>query len=411
MISSFDETMLRRALRVAMNGRGYVEPNPMVGCVLVKNEQIIAEGHTQPFGGPHAEPTALADCAARGHDPRGATAYVTLEPCCHTNKKTPPCAPRLIEAGIARVVIGCLDPNPDVDGKGITMLRGAGIEVDLAPPPLAAVFQQHIAPFRTPPFYTTLKWAQSADGYIAGAGGMPVRVSGAQANLAVHRLRTRCDSIVISSRTAEMDDPALTVRGVEILRRPTRIVLDRSLRISLDAKLLGAASPAATGQPVVILTDFEQFEPLHTIAAISGEFEAAEMTAGGMSKKVLRLRDQGARVIGVMAPDLQSTLISSAAVPAASHVLIEPGPRLATAALPWADRLWVIHSATPLDAGASAPQAAAIPASYIETGRLSLGTDVLIEYLNRNAASFITATPSADFVLESEHARSHSSTA
>ncbi|MDB5328501.1 MAG: ribD [Phycisphaerales bacterium] len=400
MLSPFDETMLRRALRVAMNGRGRVEPNPMVGCVLVKNDQIIAEGHHTHFGGPHAEPAALTDCAARGNDPRGATAYVTLEPCCHTNKKTPPCAPRLIEAGVARAVIGCLDPNPDVDGKGIAMLRAAGIEVVAAPPPLAAEFLQLIAPFRMPPFYTTLKWAQSADGYVAGAGGMPVRISGPQANLAVHRLRTRCDSIVISSRTAEMDDPSLTVRGVEIIRRPTRIILDRSLRTPLTGKLFGAASPTATGQAVVILTDFEQFDPMEAGA----ETEFAESPARGLSQKVLDFREQGARVIGISAPDLLSTLISSAVVPNGSHVLIEPGPRLAAAALPWADRLWVIHSSTPLDAGPSAPEAAAVSAAYVETGRLTLGNDTLVEYLNRNAASFVAATPSADFVLEFERA-------
>ena len=103
-----------------MNGRGSVEPNPMVACVLVKNGHVIGEGYHAKFGGPHAEPTALANCT---ESPAGGTAYVTLEPCCHTNKKTPPCAPQLIEAKVARVVIGCLDPNPDVNGKGVAMLR------------------------------------------------------------------------------------------------------------------------------------------------------------------------------------------------------------------------------------------------------------------------------------------------
>src|SRR3954449_5812625 len=119
--------MMRRAIRLEMNGRGTTEPNPSVGCVLVKNGGVIGEGHPQPFGGAHAEPTALANCT---ESPAGATAYVTLEPCCHTNKKTPPCVPSLIEAKIAQVVIGCLDPNPDVNGKGVAMLRAAGIQVD-----------------------------------------------------------------------------------------------------------------------------------------------------------------------------------------------------------------------------------------------------------------------------------------
>src|SRR5215213_3883854 len=137
-----DEPFLRRAIRLAMNGRGRVEPNPMVGCVLVKDGRVIGEGHTSPFGGPHAEPTALASCS---ESPQGATAYVTLEPCCHTNKKTPPCTPRLIEARIARVVFGCLDPNPDVNGKGVVMLRAAGLRVD--GPLLESTAKQLIAPF------------------------------------------------------------------------------------------------------------------------------------------------------------------------------------------------------------------------------------------------------------------------
>src|ERR671914_1568169 len=123
------EHWMRRAIRLAMNGRGRVEPNPMVGCVIVRDGRVIGEGYHQQFGGPHAEPNALAACAAAGKSPAGATAYVTLEPCCHTNKKPPPCAPKLIEAKVGRVVVGCLDPNPDVNGKGLAVLRGAGVEV------------------------------------------------------------------------------------------------------------------------------------------------------------------------------------------------------------------------------------------------------------------------------------------
>src|SRR3954471_4712009 len=137
-----DIQMMRRAVRLAMNGRGLVEPNPMVGCVLVKDGRVIGEGYHAKFGGPHAEPTALANCT---ESPEGATAYVTLEPCCHTNKKTPPCAPRLIEAKVKRVVIGCLDPKPEVNGKGLAQLRAAGIQVD--GPALENEAKQLIAPF------------------------------------------------------------------------------------------------------------------------------------------------------------------------------------------------------------------------------------------------------------------------
>src|SRR4051794_20488874 len=138
----FDDDFLRRAIRLAMNGRGRVEPNPMVGCVIVKHDRVIGEGYHQQFGGPHAEPNALANCT---ESPQGATAYVTLEPCCHTKKKTPPCTPRLIDAKIARVVIGCLDPNEEVNGNGVRMLRNAGIQVD--GPLLEDEAKQLIAPF------------------------------------------------------------------------------------------------------------------------------------------------------------------------------------------------------------------------------------------------------------------------
>src|SRR3954463_16200910 len=142
--SELDEPFIRRAIRLAMNGRGRVEPNPMVGCVIVKDGRVIGEGYHAGYGGPHAEPTALANCT---ESPAGATVYVTLEPCCHTNKQTPPCAPRLIEAKVARVVVGCLDPTPEVNGHGVEMLRNAGITVDRAPAEIEAEAKQLIAPF------------------------------------------------------------------------------------------------------------------------------------------------------------------------------------------------------------------------------------------------------------------------
>src|SRR5688572_13075354 len=124
-----DETFMRRALELAVRGRGGVEPNPLVGCIIVRDGQLVAEGYHQQFGGPHAERVALGDLAAKGLSSEGATAYVTLEPCCHTNKKTPPCVPALIEAKLKRIVVGCLDPNPDVSGNGVAQLHSAGIEV------------------------------------------------------------------------------------------------------------------------------------------------------------------------------------------------------------------------------------------------------------------------------------------
>jgi diaminohydroxyphosphoribosylaminopyrimidine deaminase/5-amino-6-(5-phosphoribosylamino)uracil reductase len=187
-----DEQFLRRAIRLAMNGRGGVEPNPMVGCLIVKNGRIIGEGFHAKFGGPHAEPTALASC---DENPEGATAYVTLEPCCHRNKQTPPCVPRLIKSRIGRVVIGCLDPNPHVNGRGMAMLRDADIGVD--GPLLEAECKQLIAPFIARTVfgrpYVTLKWAQTADGKIAGPGGRRMQISNEHSMAVVHTLRARCD--------------------------------------------------------------------------------------------------------------------------------------------------------------------------------------------------------------------------
>src|SRR5918993_5858576 len=242
-MSDADAEFLRRAMRLAMNGRGSVEPNPMVGCVIVKDGRVIGEGYHQRYGGPHAEPNALAACAAAGESPAGATAYVTLEPCCHTNKKTPPCAPRLIEAKLARVVVGCLDPNPAVNGKGLAMLRAAGIEV--AGPFLEASAKQLIAPFlanvdhRRP--YVTLKWAQSSNGKVAGTMGRAVRITNQQSDRVVHALRARCDAIIVGTNTVLSDDPLLTARGVENTRPLLRVVLSNSLKISTSSRLVASA--------------------------------------------------------------------------------------------------------------------------------------------------------------------------
>lgn len=387
MISAFDEQMLRRALRVAMNGRGRVEPNPMVGCVLTKNDQIIAEGWHTHFGGPHAEPTALADCQARGNDPRGATAYVTLEPCCHTNKKTPPCAPKLIEAGIARVVIGCLDPNPDVDGKGVLMLEKHAIQVDTAPPELAALFRQLIAPF-TADRYTTLKWAETADGRVAGPNGVPIRITSPASDLAVHRLRTRSDAIAVGIKTVLKDDPSLTVRGVDVIRRPHRIVIDRQFRIPEHCRLLNEMSHKNVGARVTILVSPEALKRNPEKAIRISDHSWAE--AWPLQKN----------------NDLQCIWDTHPFQNAELNLLVEPGPTLAAAALPWADRLWVFRSSQCGGMSPTSPKASEIPSSYVETGRIHIGPDTLIEYLNRDAASFVTATPSADFVLEAERAAS-----
>ncbi len=384
MFQADDERHLRRAYRLAMNGRGRVEPNPMVACVLTKAGRVIGEGYHAEFGGPHAEPTALAACVAAGESPAGATAYVTLEPCCHKNKKTPPCAPRLIEAGVSRVVIGCPDPNPLVNGNGVRMLREAGIEVDLAPDALAAEFRQLIAPFilraQFDRPFVTMKWAQTADHKVAGHEGMRLRITGPEANALVHTLRSRSDAILVGINTVLSDDPMLSVRGVPAVRTPERIVLDRRLRMPVSSHLVRTALMT----PTVVVT---------SLSAPSSNFEP--------------LVQQGVRV--VWPPAEREDLIGAAFSAGQyvkkpySHVLVEPGPTLARSIFKAGvcDRLWVFESRMTVD-DASAPRAADIPAWFAETGQLQVGDDLLREYVNTQNPACFTRSASVDFVLAKE---------
>src|SRR5580658_5951884 len=199
-----DQTWMRRAIALAMRGRGAVEPNPMVGCVIVKEGKVLGEGFHEEYGGAHAEPNALAGCLVEA---AGATAYVTLEPCCHLEKKTPPCVPLLIRARLKRVAVGCLDPNPMVAGQGMDQLREAGIfaqsEVLSAPcRQLNAAFFKRME-HRRP--YVTLKWAQTADRKVAGAGGKRIQISNTESTKAIHGMRARSDAILIGIGTALAD--------------------------------------------------------------------------------------------------------------------------------------------------------------------------------------------------------------
>src|SRR2546423_8567983 len=238
--AEFDREMMTRAIRLAMNGRGGVEPNPMVACVIAKDGRVIGEGFHAQFGGPHAEPTALAACS---ESPAGATAYVTLEPCCHTDKKTPPCVPALIAAEIARVVCGCVDPNPQVNGRGLEMLRAAGIavEVNVLEEPAKQLLGPFIARTVYDRPYVTLKWAESADGKVAGAGGKRRQISNPRSTRALHELRGRSDAIMVGINTVLADDPMLIARDVRSARPLIRVVLDSQLRIPMDSRLVHSA--------------------------------------------------------------------------------------------------------------------------------------------------------------------------
>lgn len=234
---------MKRALALARRGRGTVEPNPMVGCVLVRNGRVIGEGWHRRFGGPHAEIEALR----RAGDARGATAYVTLEPCCH-HGKTPPCTDALLSAGVSRVVAGVRDPNAPMRGRGFAALRRHGVEVEVGA--CAEQAAALIAPFakliRTGRPWVTLKWAQSIDGRIATHTGDSRWISDDACRAHAHRVRGLADGILVGVGTVLRDDPQLTCRVGRARRIATRIVLDSHLRTPDSASLTRTAREIPT---------------------------------------------------------------------------------------------------------------------------------------------------------------------
>ncbi len=239
-----DQQRVARSLRLARRGEGRVEPNPMVGCVVARGAKILGDGFHRRFGGPHAEVAALRSCR---ESPRGATAYVTLEPCCHFGK-TPPCTDALIQAGIKRVVIPLLDPDSRVNGRGVRALRDAGVEVDVGE--MAKEAAELLAPFATrirlerP--YTIAKWAQTLDGSLIARTDGPRWISGEASRELVHRLRAQVDAVVVGSGTVLVDDPRLTARGVPLRRVAARVVLDGRLRITPECALAKTAKVIPT---------------------------------------------------------------------------------------------------------------------------------------------------------------------
>ena len=376
-----DEQFMQLAIDLAMAGRGLVEPNPMVGCVIVKNNQVIGSGIHRQYGQAHAEPNALANCT---ESVAGATAYVTLEPCSHTNKQTPPCAPRLIDAKVARVVVGAVDLNPNVSGQGIAQLREAGIDVIVGVLEkeclqLATVFikrmrnesgqvakaassVQHRKPASP---YVTLKWAQSANGKIAGGNGARVAISNGRASKAVHQLRANVDSILVGSNTVLKDDPLLTARGINAHRQPVRYVIDRKLQIPANAKVF-----TASAAPTYIFSQVRHGRPGSNLIFIDNPGEHLDL--GVILEKIFENHHY--------------------------DLLIESGGQLACAMLAenHVDRLWVIQSPQIITAN-NAPDSCAVPKHFIATGKMNLDGNVLTEFLNPDSTAFHTVQPSADF--------------
>ena len=238
-----DETFMRRALALAERGRGLTSPNPMVGAVVVHEGEVVGEGFHARAGEPHAEVVALADAGTRA---RGATLYVTLEPCNHQGR-TPPCAPAVLASGIARVVAAIADPNPFVAGGGVALLRSAGVpaETGLLAPEAAAQNRAFLTAMRERRPHVTLKAGMTADGKIADIHGSARWITGEAARAEAHRQRSESDAIVVGVTTVLRDDPALTVRlGAPWPREPYRVVLDTSARTPVTAQVITAATPA-----------------------------------------------------------------------------------------------------------------------------------------------------------------------
>lgn len=243
-LKSIDIKYMRMALRLAGKARGRTSPNPMVGAIVVKNGKVLSRGYHRKAGEPHAEAVALAKA---GKAAKGATLYVTLEPCSHTNKRTPPCTPLVMQSGVKRVVVAMIDPNPHVSGGGIKALRKAGIEVltgvlEADAKKLNEAFIKHVT---TGMPFVTLKIAQTLDGRIATAAGESKWITGEEARKEGHRLRDRHDAILVGINTVLKDDPSLTTR-VPRGRDPLRIIVDSKLRVPLIAKVLTQRSTAKT---------------------------------------------------------------------------------------------------------------------------------------------------------------------
>jgi len=246
-LTAQERDRLERALELADRGRGAVSPNPLVGAVIARGEEVIGEGWHAELGGLHAERAALEDCHARGEEPRGATMYVTLEPCAHHGRQ-PPCVEAIVEAGIARVVIASDDPSEKASGRGPGMLRDAGVEVSFAAGEEAAAARLLNQPFRkharTGRPLVILKMALSLDGRAATAGGDSRWISGERSRELVHSWRAEADAIAVGIGTALRDDPLLTARVATAHRQPARLVFDSAARLPLDSQLVRTASQA-----------------------------------------------------------------------------------------------------------------------------------------------------------------------
>ncbi|MDH4187232.1 MAG: bifunctional diaminohydroxyphosphoribosylaminopyrimidine deaminase/5-amino-6-(5-phosphoribosylamino)uracil reductase RibD, partial [Nitrospira sp.] len=238
------------ALRLAAKGRGKTSPNPMVGSLVVKNGRIVGRGGHLGPGKPHAEILALKQAGTRA---KGATLYVTLEPCCHLEKRTPPCVPTIIQSGVREVIVAMTDPNPMVKGRGVAALRRAGIAVTtgIAGEEAAQLNRDYLHWVTTGRPYVILKAGMTLDGKVATANGESQWITGPLARREVHRLRSQVDAVLVGVGTVLKDDPSLTARLSDrplklASKQPLRVVLDSQLRTSTNAQVCARQSVAKT---------------------------------------------------------------------------------------------------------------------------------------------------------------------
>ena len=261
MAKSEDERYMRLALELAEKARGMTNPNPMVGAVVVGDGEILGKGYHPKPGLPHAEPYALDEAGERS---RGATLYVTLEPCC-IQGRTPPCSKRVIESGVAKVVVAMIDPDKRVSGKGIDQLKKAGIEVEvgLLETDARKLNEAYIHWQQTGLPFVILKIASTLDGKIATSSGESQWITGEESRRFGHELRNRVDAVVVGIDTVLADDPKLTVRlpQGETIKNPRRIILDSRARLPLDANLVGDGE----AETIVVATDLAPSEKVEAL--------------------------------------------------------------------------------------------------------------------------------------------------
>ena len=260
-----DEYYMKRALRLARRGLGRTSPNPVVGAVIVREGQIIGQGYHKKYGDKHAEVNAIEDADSNA---AGATSYITLEPCCHYAKKTPPCVDAILQSRINRVVIGCLDPNPQVNGRGVERLRSQGIEVKtgVLEEECSRLNESYFKYIQTGIPFVTVKYAQTVDGRIASRTGQSQWISSSATLKYAHRLRSICNGLLVGIGTVLADNPRLTVRLVRG-RNPVRIIVDSKLRIPMKAQVLKCQGRAQTIIATTSGTDAGKIAALEKLGA------------------------------------------------------------------------------------------------------------------------------------------------